>query len=483
MIFKETVSEKTLAKLKSKGWYRHGIYKTILLWAIELLPALNRESFELEGIYKGMENSISIGGEFFIVQNEFDEFCKQYDEKLVNGIPYLTNYISEYNKDMDKAIELSREIGTMNFSEMTNSELADLFQKSFKILWPLHHWLWSMEFLNESFDKKIRGLMVQRYPKWQDGEIDAFLGKASYTFKRQFFQSEQEEIMKLKSTDVNDADFQKVFEKYRWLKMYFIDAAPFSVEEYRKRVGDMFTNRNAIEAQISRGREDAEQAKKLVESVEDTELEAYLYFMQDLSHLKTYRIDVYTLALYHTIELRNEIIKRLGITFQQFIDHTTVEVVDALSGRPVSTSELEARKVWSAIKVDGVCEEFKGEAAIKTIRNAIWDETERRESFKGTVAFPGKVRGRVCVSFTSNDTDRIEQGDILVCNLTNPDYNHVFPKLAGIVTDEGGVLCHSAIMAREFKIPCIIGTKIATKVLRTGDVVEVDAEKGIVKVL
>jgi len=54
-------------------------------------------------------------------------------------------------------------------------------------------------------------------------------------------------------------------------------------------------------------------------------------------------------------------------------------------------------------------------------------------------------------------------------------------KAKAIITDEGGVTCHAAITARELKIPCIIGTKIATKVLKDGDRVEVDAEKGLVR--
>ncbi len=93
------------------------------------------------------------------------------------------------------------------------------------------------------------------------------------------------------------------------------------------------------------------------------------------------------------------------------------------------------------------------------------------------------VRGRARVLLTSRDIGRVERGDILVCNLTNPDYNPVFERTVGIVTDEGGVLCHSAIMAREFKIPCVIGTKIATKAIHDGDQVEVDANSGVVRVL
>ena len=56
-------------------------------------------------------------------------------------------------------------------------------------------------------------------------------------------------------------------------------------------------------------------------------------------------------------------------------------------------------------------------------------------------------------------------------------------KIKGIVTNEGGIACHAAIISRELKIPCIIGTKIATKVINNGDLIEMDANKGVVKIL
>ena len=65
---------------------------------------------------------------------------------------------------------------------------------------------------------------------------------------------------------------------------------------------------------------------------------------------------------------------------------------------------------------------------------------------------------------------------------TDYDMNFIFTEKAGaIVTDEGGLTSHAAIVSRELKIPCIVGTKIATKILKDGDIVEVDAKKGIVR--
>ena len=76
-----------------------------------------------------------------------------------------------------------------------------------------------------------------------------------------------------------------------------------------------------------------------------------------------------------------------------------------------------------------------------------------------------------------------DEGDILVTGMTRPEFMNVIKKASAIITDVGGILCHAAITAREMKIPCIVGTAVATKVLKDGDIVEVDANSGIVKII
>ena len=84
---------------------------------------------------------------------------------------------------------------------------------------------------------------------------------------------------------------------------------------------------------------------------------------------------------------------------------------------------------------------------------------------------------------SSKEQDKIRAGDILVTAMTTPDYLPCMNKAVAFVTDEGGITCHAAIVAREMNKPCIIGTKIATQVLKDGDLIEVDANNGIVKIL
>lgn len=126
------------------------------------------------------------------------------------------------------------------------------------------------------------------------------------------------------------------------------------------------------------------------------------------------------------------------------------------------------------------------EFAQKHNLNIVHDEitiSSQVEEIRGKSAFRGKITGKVKVVFEISDMKNIRAGNVLVTPMTTPDLIAVSRDFAAIVTDEGGILCHAAIISREFKKPCIIGTKIATQVLHDGDLVEVDADNGIVKIV
>ncbi len=99
----------------------------------------------------------------------------------------------------------------------------------------------------------------------------------------------------------------------------------------------------------------------------------------------------------------------------------------------------------------------------------------------GKPACKGIVTGTVKVINKVEEFPLFNKGDILVSAMTRPEFLPLMEKAAAIVTDEGGITCHAAIVSRELGVPCIVGTEVATKVLKSGDRVEVDAERGIVK--
>jgi len=109
--------------------------------------------------------------------------------------------------------------------------------------------------------------------------------------------------------------------------------------------------------------------------------------------------------------------------------------------------------------------------------------SEEIREFKGQTASQGKTKGYVKIVFNPHMVSDYKERSVLVAGMTSPDFVPLMKKSIAIITDSGGVTCHAAIISRELNVPCIIGTKIATKVLKDGDLVEVDANKGIVKIL
>ncbi|OGG69199.1 hypothetical protein A3C20_04055 [Candidatus Kaiserbacteria bacterium RIFCSPHIGHO2_02_FULL_55_25] len=111
------------------------------------------------------------------------------------------------------------------------------------------------------------------------------------------------------------------------------------------------------------------------------------------------------------------------------------------------------------------------------------DIPEHVSTVTGQTAFPGVVQGRVRIVYGPAQVASVENSDIIIAPMTLPDILPAMKKATAIVTDEGGVLCHAAIIARELKKPCVIGTRFATQVFKDGDMVEVNADNGIVRKL
>jgi len=99
---------------------------------------------------------------------------------------------------------------------------------------------------------------------------------------------------------------------------------------------------------------------------------------------------------------------------------------------------------------------------------------------KGLGASPGIGVGPVKIIHSASELDKIEKGDVLVTRMTNPDMVPAMQKAAAIVTDEGGITCHAAIVSREMGVPCVVGTESATEKLKDGQIITVDGTHGLV---
>ena len=102
------------------------------------------------------------------------------------------------------------------------------------------------------------------------------------------------------------------------------------------------------------------------------------------------------------------------------------------------------------------------------------------ELIRGMPASRGTAEGQVVIVNCIDDIKKFQEGMIIVAPYTSPIYVPIMIKAKAIITDEGGILSHAAIVSRELKIPCVVGTKNATMILKDGEKVKVDGNEGVV---
>ena len=191
--------------------------------------------------------------------------------------------------------------------------------------------------------------------------------------------------------------------------------------------------------------------------------------------------------MYVLDKIAMEIGRRLNLSLKQIRYSCDWEIGPALLQKKFNADELNRRFNFSVVytKSDGRPKIFSGEEGKKFLVGLKLEKEKvlKVKELNGGVAYPGKAKGHIKIVETAEDMKKMNKGDILVSETTYPALVPAMKLASAIITNVGGLICHAAIVARELKTPCIVGTKIATKVLKDGDLVEVDADNGIVKII
>ncbi|MFH1207177.1 MAG: PEP-utilizing enzyme [Patescibacteria group bacterium] len=212
----------------------------------------------------------------------------------------------------------------------------------------------------------------------------------------------------------------------------------------------------------------------------------YFAILDQFSQLHDWRKEGQTRCSQIVFKALQEMSRRFRIPFASIVYYMNDEVRSLCSrGERVSGKVLRARRTGLTWVINGnKFQEATGRHAYRLVKALVLDQLRaRREAeVRGIPANHGLVRGRVLRAMSAREANSlIRKGDVLVASMTTVDYVPAMHKAAAIVTDDGGLNCHAAIVARELGVPCIVGTKIATQVFKTGDRIEVDATSGIVR--
>ncbi|KKU48178.1 hypothetical protein A3E96_02935 [Candidatus Uhrbacteria bacterium RIFCSPHIGHO2_12_FULL_46_13] len=161
------------------------------------------------------------------------------------------------------------------------------------------------------------------------------------------------------------------------------------------------------------------------------------------------------------------------------------EIIDLLKDNKKIKENIlgERKKLILFLTVNGgKTKILTGAKAKQILKSNIKEEKNQTDFIKGSVANKGLIKGRVRLILRESDLNNLDN-KIVVAPMTSIKFTPYLKNVLGIVTNEGGIACHAAIISRELNIPCIVGTKNATKILQNNDLVELDANNGIVKII
>ena len=210
-----------------------------------------------------------------------------------------------------------------------------------------------------------------------------------------------------------------------------------------------------------------------------------LHFFHKLTFWREHRKKVNMMGCHILHRFLQALQERINIPKEQ-LEYLNFDEVEPLLAGKISAETFRQRyeqNIMLTIDREGYTIATGTEA--KRIKDKLEESihTVAGGQIRGKTANWGKVQGRVKIIIDRKDFETFKEGDILVAGMTRPEHVPLMKKAAAIVTNEGGITCHAAIVSRELGKPCIIGTKVATEVLKNGDLVEVNANHGVVRKL
>ncbi len=410
-------------------------------------------------------------------------------EKIIRGM--MKNY-SQYEKiyknsteDLHKASK-----AVAKSIKLTNKEKAKIFrcwlkaQKNFfiPVVAPF-----AVEY---TLDDQCRKLLKNRFGNRAE-EIFSIISSPT---KINFYQKMRLDIDKtVISKRINYTSIEKLIEKYSWYGEYSYVEPLFDEKYFQKELAKL-TKEKAIEEKnhiLGDVRKNIKAFVALQKKIKDPKIKIMAKVLNDYTFLRTDRVENFKLAQSRVRTLFKFIEKELNgktknkWTHFDIANFTNQEILDFLEkGKIPNKKEIKKRVSHNYIYYFDTEPHFIYDSKIIKEAQKIIDESEKKnQEIKGLIAFNGNVKGKVVMVSSKNDLSKVKKGMVLVAKTTMPDYTYAMRLAAGFVTEEGGITSHAAIIARELKKPCIVGTRNCTKVLKNGDMVEIDANKGVVKIL
>lgn len=442
-------------------------------------------------------------------QKQFEAGGEYFKKEISKNTGLLKKIIDGHYKAFGEFDKIRKYLGSHDIKKESDGKLLKIYRDYAKWIRYCFKWGMIIQILDMGAVKYSDEVKQRLMPKLKKiGNPEIIFGRLITPLQPSFVAKEIDAILKLatkiKKDHANLADLKlakkvpdlplrlqkelsRLTDDYGWLQFYYL--GPAASSEYyldllkRKIEGEpakelLFHKEEAKKLKLFQM-----ESRKLLTNNELAEINALREFMnlkEARKEQQIYRMNYVMSGWY------KEVGRRLQISPLQARYITLPEYERILeTGKGLDVDILNQRyNLCASLLKNGEVKLLIGQEAEQCKKLlAVSKNLGKVKELRGSVAYPGKVQGVVKIVNSTKDIDKFDEGDILVSYSTNPSLVPAMNKARAIITNTGGVTCHAAIVSRELKTPCIIGTGVATKVLRDGDRVEVDANCGTVKKL
>ncbi len=412
------------------------------------------------------------------------------DNKVLMVIEYpkLREYgqelFKEYILDSEKCkknftfwLELAERIAKLCFYHK-NSDLSTFSNKQLKEqlteFYELYETFWVYGFIPEISNWGGEKILMDHINEHYSNDFNEMFEVLTAPEQLSFYQVEEKELL--------TEDLQKHAQKYFWINNSYGGVNFVTPKMFKKRKAELSQDKldeiNNFLGKIKKRKEEVQNKFNISEEIVVLASKlSYSIWWQDL------RKKYIFMALHIIHHFATEIANRNKISLQDIELYEPKELLKlAETGNKINLTERK-EGYMSYYHQDKNFISYKfGEEANKIMGQYTNVEVDKNiKEIKGLSTSKGKITGKVRILSGSRHFDSMRDGEILVTSMTSPEFIVAMRKAAAIITDEGGITCHAAIVSRELGLPCVVATKIATRVLKTGDLVEVDAYEGTVK--
>lgn len=409
----------------------------------------------------------------------------------------------EIEKHCNEMVSVAEKAANADLGAKTNKELFQIYEaygKAMRLATASGLTFSFIDAVNDLITKELKQKLC-KVPKEKLPEVfstlttpneESFLKKERKSLLKlgEKTQKEKPELLKLKPSELVEKldgqlknEFEKHYGAYFWLP-YNYEGPAWDEEDMAANLLSLaekgFTGQlqQMEKEELELKEEQKEEEKKL-----DAETRELIRKAKKIVYFKGLRKELFFKSYCLMEPLLKETAKRFDYSLKQ-VRFLTPEETRALllENHKIPEETLNARyKHCVHYAHNGKYVIFTGKEAEYASSRIIEETAGSEGELKGECAYPGKAKGTVKIVNEVRDLKKMKKGNIIVSLQTNVNLVPAMELASAIVTDIGGITCHAAIVSRELKIPCVIGTRVATKTLKDGDLVEVDADRGLVR--